>query len=139
MSTVARLTLFGSLLSISPAWSADASAIREAATKAVALIQTSQKSWFHKESCESCHQQDLPAMAFRAAREHGIPVDAAAARADAVGAFSRFSNFDRVVQWTDIIDPPGRRLSPARGRSRRSSPQPLNSRSGALARRTPGS
>jgi ankyrin repeat protein len=107
MSTVARLTLFGSLLSISPAWSADASAIREAATKAVALIQTSQKSWFHKESCESCHQQDLPAMAFRAAREHGIPVDEAAARADAVGAFSRFSNFDRVVQWTDIIDPPG--------------------------------
>ncbi len=93
---------------ISAIWaSQDASAarIREAAAKAVAVIQNSQKTWFAKESCFSCHQQVLPAWAFRAARGHGIPVDEKAARADAAAAFGFYSNLDRAVQWTHIIDP----------------------------------
>ncbi|HUE04961.1 MAG TPA: hypothetical protein VMR62_35755, partial [Bryobacteraceae bacterium] len=59
----------------------DASTARmqQAATKAVALIQKSQESWYTKQSCFSCHQQVLPALAFRSAREHGIPVDEHAA------------------------------------------------------------
>lgn len=79
----------GILCSISAAWASDVSTarIRDAATKAVALIQSSQKSWPSKASCYSCHQQVLPALAFRAAREHGIPVDEPAAHANAANAF----------------------------------------------------
>jgi len=47
--------------------------IQEAATKAVAIVQKSQKNWYTKQSCFSCHQQVLPALAFRSAREHGHP------------------------------------------------------------------
>ena len=66
-------------------WAADLAPdrIRDAATKAVRLLQTAQKNWYAKQSCYSCHNQILPALAFRAAREHGIPVDEAAAHADA--------------------------------------------------------
>ena len=55
----------GILCSISAAWAADDASttrIREAATKAVAIIQSSQKNWFSKEGCYSCHQQVLPAL-----------------------------------------------------------------------------
>jgi cbb3-type cytochrome oxidase cytochrome c subunit len=68
-------------------------AIREAATKAVVVLQNSQKTWYTKESCVSCHQQVFPAMAFRAAREHGIPVDEPAALKDAQAAFRFYSDF----------------------------------------------
>jgi ankyrin repeat protein len=98
----------GTLCSISALWASDVSTarIRESATKAVALIQSSQKSWPAKASCYSCHQQILPTIAFRAAREHGIPVDEPAAHADAVFAFGFYSNLDRAVQYTHVIDPP---------------------------------
>src|SRR5580700_8904883 len=79
--------------------------IRDAAARAVALIQKSQKNWHSRQSCFSCHQQVLPALAFRAAREHGISVDDPAAHADAAYAFSFYSNLDRAVQYTHIIDP----------------------------------
>ena len=48
--------------------------VREAATRAIALLQSSQKDWYAKQSCESCHHQILPAIAFRVAREHGLTV-----------------------------------------------------------------
>ena len=79
--------------------------IRDAAARAVALIQKSQKNWHSRQSCFSCHQQVLPALAFRAARGHGIPVDEPAAHADAVNAFRFYANLDRAVQYTHIIDP----------------------------------
>jgi ankyrin repeat protein len=79
--------------------------VQEAATKAVAIIQKSQKNWYMKESCFSCHQQLFPAIAFRYAREHGIPVDEQAAHADAAAAFGFYSNFERAVEYTHIIDP----------------------------------
>ena len=47
----------------------------------------------------------LPALAFRAAREHGIPYDEAAAHADAVKGFGFFANFARAVEYTHVIDP----------------------------------
>ncbi|HTC90964.1 MAG TPA: ankyrin repeat domain-containing protein [Bryobacteraceae bacterium] len=99
--------LLGVLCSISTVLGADASnaAIRDAATKAVALIQKSQQNWYSKQSCFSCHQQLMPALAFRAARQHGIPVDEAAAHSDAASAFGYFANLDRAVQYTHIIDP----------------------------------
>jgi ankyrin repeat protein len=97
----------GILCSFAALWASDASTarIRDAATKAVALIQSSQKSWPSKQSCFSCHQQVLPAMAFRAAREHGIPVNEPAAHADSVNAFGFYANLDRAVQYTHVIDP----------------------------------
>jgi ankyrin repeat protein len=97
----------GLLCTLSALWAGDASnaRIRDAATKAVALIQASQKSWYAHQSCYSCHQQVLPALAFRAAREHGIPVDERAARADAAAAFAFYADLDRAVHYTYIIDP----------------------------------
>ena len=99
--------LLGILCFFSAAWADDVSSarIRDAATKAVALIQKSQKVWPSKQSCFSCHQQVLPALAFREAREHGIPVDEQAAHADAAGAFGFYANLDRAVQYTHVIDP----------------------------------
>lgn len=71
----------------------------------MAVIQNSQKTWFSKQSCFSCHQQILPALAFQAAREHGIPIDEKAAHADAAAAFGFYSDLDRAVQYTYLIDP----------------------------------
>src|ERR1051326_8504234 len=79
--------------------------IRQSAAKAVAMIQKSQKTWFGKQSCYSCHQQVMPAMAFRAARAHGVPLDEAAARLDAEKAFSFYSNLPRAVEYSHFIDP----------------------------------
>src|SRR5579864_1354778 len=93
--------------SISALWAEGPSAtrIQEAATKAVSMIQRSQKSWYQKQSCTSCHQQILPALAFRAAREHGVAVDETAAHADAAAAFGYLSNLERAVEYSYIIDP----------------------------------
>ncbi|HUJ50132.1 MAG TPA: ankyrin repeat domain-containing protein [Bryobacteraceae bacterium] len=94
------------LCSVSAAWAGDLSAdIRKAATKAVSVIQTSQKSWYTKQSCVSCHQQILPALAFRAAREHGVAVDETAAHAAAAAAFGYFSNLERAVEHAYVSDP----------------------------------
>src|SRR2546423_3297272 len=100
-------TLTGILCLGSASWAASATPdrIRDAGTRAIRLIQSSQKSWYNKQSCASCHQQVLPALAFRAAREHGIPVDERLAHADAVKTFGYYANVDRAVQYTHIIDP----------------------------------
>src|SRR5579863_2743227 len=97
----------GMVCSVSALWAGEPTTarIQEAATKAVTVIQKSQKNWYTKESCFSCHQQILPALAFRYAREHGIPVDEQAAHADAAAAFGFYSNFERAVEYTHIIDP----------------------------------
>jgi ankyrin repeat protein len=97
----------GLVCSLSAALAADASNARlqEAAAKAVVIIQKSQKNWYAKASCYSCHQQVLPALAFEYAREHGIAVDEAAAHADAAAAFGLYSNLARAVEYTHMIDP----------------------------------
>ena len=81
------------------------SQLQEAATKAVAMIQKSQKNWYVKQSCFSCHQQVLPTLAFQAAREHGIPVDERAAHADAAAAFGFYSKLEWAVEYSHVIDP----------------------------------
>jgi ankyrin repeat protein len=95
------------LLAASAAWGADAGPdrIRDAAAKALALIQSTQKDWYTKQSCNSCHQQILPTLAVRAAREHGIPLNEAAARAHLGQNFAFLSGLDEAVQYTEIIDP----------------------------------
>jgi ankyrin repeat protein len=87
----------GILCAVSAAHSAHGAAVpavREAAARAVARLQASQKDWFDQEVCTSCHHQFLPALAYREAREHGIPVDEKIARADAAQAFRNFTKVD---------------------------------------------
>jgi ankyrin repeat protein len=87
-----------------PARAADPARIRDAAARNLALLQASQKHWFEVQRCDSCHHQYQPALAYRAAREHGIPIDEAIARADAAKAFT-YADLDRVVQYSWIIEP----------------------------------
>jgi ankyrin repeat protein len=85
------------------AQAADASPeqIRDSATRAIRLIQASQKNWYSKINCHSCHHQFQPALAFQVARQHGIQVDEAIAHGDAVKAFA-FTDFDNAVQYRDV-------------------------------------
>jgi N-acyl-D-amino-acid deacylase len=96
----------GILCSIPAVWGADVprAHIREAAARAVTLLQSSQKTWYAKQSCSSCHHQFLPALAFQAARGQGIPIDETSAHADAVKAFV-YTDPDRAVQYTSLIEP----------------------------------
>jgi len=83
--------------------------VAEAATRGVAAIQASQAIWSEKQACSSCHHQYQPAIAFAAAREHGIPVDEriAAAVASRTADFSNigFSDIDIAIQFAGIVEP----------------------------------
>ncbi len=93
------------LLSAAAAARADrAGDIRSAAARNLALFQSSQRHWFEVQRCDSCHHQYQPALAYRAAREHGIPFDEAIARADAARAFA-YADIDKAVQYSWIIEP----------------------------------
>ena len=72
----------------------------------VAAIQKAQAPWYtaNKQVCASCHHQYQPALAYRVARDHGVPLDEAIARADATKAFN-FSDIDKAVQYTYVIEP----------------------------------
>ena len=84
----------------------DDARIREAARRGVVAIQKAQSTWYaaNKQVCASCHHQYQPALALRAAREHGVPVDETIARADAVKAFT-FADIDRAIQYLYVIEP----------------------------------
>ena len=84
---------------LASAQSDDDKRIREAATRGLAAIQKAQANWFtsYKQVCASCHHQYQPALAYRAARERGVPVDETIARADAVKAFT-FADIDRAME-----------------------------------------
>jgi ankyrin repeat protein len=104
----------GLLCSVSLAWAGQGGAtgaidrspsrIRDAAARNLALFQASQKRWFDVQRCDSCHHQYQPALAYKSAREHGIPFDEAIARADAAKAFT-YADLDRAVQYSWIIEP----------------------------------
>ena len=87
----------------STAAAADPAVIRDAATRNLTLFQASQKHWFEVQRCDSCHHQYQPALAYRSAREHGIPFDEAIARADAAKAFT-YADLDRAVQYSWLIE-----------------------------------
>jgi ankyrin repeat protein len=99
---VALITLL--LPAIAHAETEQAARIRSAAAKNLALFQSSQKHWFEVQRCDSCHHQYQPALAYRAAREHGIPFDETIARADAARAFT-YADLDKAVQYSWIIEP----------------------------------
>jgi ankyrin repeat protein len=80
--------------------------IASATIRALGAIQAAQATWYttNKQVCASCHHQYQPALAFRAARERGLPVNEEIARADALKAFT-FADLDRAVQYTHVIEP----------------------------------
>jgi ankyrin repeat protein len=84
----------------------DAERVREAATRALVAIQKAQAPWYttNKQVCASCHHQYQPALAYRVARDHGVPLDETIARADATKAFD-FSDVDKAVQYSYVIEP----------------------------------
>jgi hypothetical protein len=94
------------LLCAAPLFAADApeARIRDAAGRALALIQASQKGWYDRQNCVSCHHQFQPALAYRAAREHGFPFDESIARADAARSFN-YTDFDTLIQYNYVIEP----------------------------------
>ncbi|HWF11826.1 MAG TPA: ankyrin repeat domain-containing protein [Bryobacteraceae bacterium] len=75
--------------------------IRDSATRAVRLLQASQKTWYSKIDCHSCHHQFQPAMAFRVARAHGVPVNEAIAHDDALHAYL-FTDLDAAIQYRGV-------------------------------------
>ena len=81
------------------------SQIHSAAANAIARLQASQKNWYDNDSCSSCHHQFLPALAFREARLHGIPVDEGIAGDDARRAFAVYADLDQAVEHAHLVDP----------------------------------
>jgi ankyrin repeat protein len=103
-STALLAGIFGLIgMAARQAPAADPAAIRVAAARNLELFQASQKHWFEVQRCDSCHHQYQPALAYRAAREHGIPFDEAIARADAAKAFT-YADLDRAVQYSWLIE-----------------------------------
>lgn len=82
--------------------------IRAAATRAVVAVQHGSTGFYKYMDCFSCHDAGLPMLAFRMARQRGVPVDeAAASQAAAKGlVFSpNLKSLDSAVQDPMIIDP----------------------------------
>ena len=82
--------------------------IRAAADHAVAVVQHGSSGFAQLMQCFSCHDQALPMLMLRTAREHGSPVDEAAASKVAAKSFlfsPNLSSLDEAVQDTMIIDP----------------------------------
>ena len=86
----------------------DAARVREAAIRGFAPIQAAQKQSLTKQACAAtCHLQVMGAFAYRSMREHGLPVDEPAAKADAVKAFSQISLGLGVAVEDEALGEPG--------------------------------
>jgi N-acyl-D-amino-acid deacylase len=81
-------------------------AIRDAAAKSIALLQQTGNTWFEKQTCTSCHQQDLPMMAVHLARDRGVPVNEDLFLKTVTKAYGFMSSLDRAVQNVYLIDAP---------------------------------
>jgi ankyrin repeat protein len=84
------------------------SQIRTAAVRPIALLQRASTGFYKAQECFSCHHSGLPARALELARERGIAVDEAAARASLAKPLSHVPNLtsiDEMVQANRIIDP----------------------------------
>jgi ankyrin repeat protein len=106
MKHLALFLAFSWLPAMASAQEVDAERVREAAARALVAIQKAQAPWYttNKQVCASCHHQYQPALAYRVARDHGVPLDETIARADATKAFD-FSDVDKAVQYTYVIEP----------------------------------
>jgi ankyrin repeat protein len=104
VAVLAVAVLWSALSAPAVAAPADPVRLRDAAARNLKLFQASQKHWFEVQRCASCHHQYQPALAYRTAREHGIPFDETIARADAAKAFT-YADLDRAVQYSWVLEP----------------------------------
>jgi len=82
--------------------------VRPAAERAVAIVQHGSAGFTKMMQCFSCHDQALPMMMLKTARERGVAVDEAAASQVAAKSFlfsPDLSSIDKAVQASMIIDP----------------------------------
>jgi ankyrin repeat protein len=100
------LMMFVLVATATPAVAQTPAELRDAVIKALAPVQKAQEPWFtaNKQVCASCHHQYQPSLAYRAARERGVPVNETIARADAVKAFT-FADIDKAIQYQYVIEP----------------------------------
>lgn len=80
--------------------------LRASAGRALALLVETSASWPSKKTCTSCHHQFLPALAFDAARRHGVPFDQRRAAEGIARGYAVAADLDRAVQATRQVDPP---------------------------------
>jgi len=106
MRRLALFLAFSWLPAMASAQEVDLERARGAATRALVAIQKAQAPWYttNKQVCASCHHQYQPALAYRIARDHGVPLDETIARADATKAFD-FTDIDKAIQYAYVIEP----------------------------------
>ena len=73
--------------------------------KPIALLQRTGLHWYEKQTCTSCHHQNLPMMVLRLAEERGVPIDRESRHQEIAKAYGFLSSLDRAVQQTHLIDP----------------------------------
>jgi N-acyl-D-amino-acid deacylase len=80
-------------------------ALRDAATRGMALVDRSLAVWQQQRTCFSCHHQALPIAATMLARSRGIGFDEALARKNISAGLLPLKSVDRNVQGYQQIDP----------------------------------
>jgi hypothetical protein len=85
----------------------DAALIKSSVEKAVALLQKSGPEFVKVSGCTSCHHQSLPQMAYAAARERGIAVDAQVSDKQVKAVLGMFQPYTEQMQQgkENIPDP----------------------------------
>src|ERR1051326_3950555 len=99
-----RLAFVLFFATVAQAQQLEPAAIRSAVVKPIALLQQTGSSWFEKQSCTSCHQQDLPMMVLHLARDRGVPVNGEMFGNTVTKAYGFLSSLDRAVQSVYLID-----------------------------------
>lgn len=88
-------------------WADDAATLA-AVQKAIPLLARSDQQWFTKQDCASCHQQALPILVFREARQRGVPIPEDVIREQAdktVNMYRSAGALDRAIQGSTMMDP----------------------------------
>lgn len=79
-------------------------ALRDTATRGMALIERSLAVWHQQRTCFSCHHQALPIAATALARTRAIPVDETLARKNISAGLLALKSLERHVQGYQQID-----------------------------------
>ena len=79
--------------------------VRDAASRAIALLDRSVVVWHQQRTCFSCHHQALPIAVTTLARTKGVAFDEALARKNISAGLGGLKSLDRAVQGYQQIDP----------------------------------
>lgn len=99
------LLLFHGASAAEPAGKLEEKMLREAATKALRIVEKSQRVWYEQgQTCASCHHQTLPILVASAARERGVKFDDKLAGKVVADTFAYLRDLDPIVQGHRYID-----------------------------------